>query len=503
MADFVVKDPPEYNQALRKLETTDPNHADVFNALFGQLVNNDAFLAALARGTARVLEGHRDNGDIHVSTQEKQGWDAKAGTAVATQGAAGLMGAADKKKLDGVAEGAEANQNAYSNVRVGDATVTANGKTAALVLEAGANITLAADNAAKKVTIAAQRDGGNADTLDGYHAAHFAASSEVEGLKKSVSDGKRSVAAAVTAKGVTTAADATFAAIAANIGKISTGVDTSDATAAAGDALGGKTFYAGGKKVTGSMPSFVSMDSESRNVVTAQESLSMGAVGVGSGRPIRTIASPTVIKTSGGNYVAGAYVNDEERNLYIPKANGQFIAGFPQSAVASAIGLTADKLVGGNTILGIAGTGGGGKDVTVSGTTTSMTPVKVNLSDYGITDYNVLVIQVVDQIARKGIPGTPDKVFQTYYENMIIIKNGDVFFLLGNANNLATFNNSFPLNSNISLGISFTGNAFYRSSNALSALPKSVGVGKYTNYYAGPYETGSNICEYTTRIIAF
>ncbi len=371
MADFVVKDPPEYNQALRKLETTDPNHADVFNALFGQLVNNDAFLAALARGTARVLEGHRDNGDIHVSTQEKQGWDAKAGTAVATQGAAGLMAAADKKKLDGVAAGAEANQNAYSNVRVGDATVTANGKMAALVLEAGANITLAADNAAKKVTIAAQRDGGNADTLDGYHAAHFAASSEVEGLKKSVSDGKRSVAAAVTAKGVTTAADATFAAIAANIGKISTG------------------------------------------------------------------------------------------------------------------------------------TGGGGKDVTVSGTTTSMTPVKVNLSDYGITDYNVLVIQVVDSIVRKGIPGASDIKCITYYENIIIIKNGNFFFLLGNANNISTFNNSFPLNNNVDLNSSFIGTNFYRTRNELSYLPKSVGVGKYTYYSMGPYDYPSNMCEYTTRIIAF
>ena len=48
---------------------------------------------------------------------------------------------------------------------------------------------------------------------------------ELNSLKSSVSEGKSLVAAAVTDKGVTTAADATFQTIANNIGKIKTGVE--------------------------------------------------------------------------------------------------------------------------------------------------------------------------------------------------------------------------------------------------------------------------------------
>lgn len=70
--------------------------------------------------------------------------------------AAGLMSAADKAKLNGIAAGAQVNQNAFSNVKVGSATVAADAKTDTLELTAGDNITLTADAANDRVTIAAK-----------------------------------------------------------------------------------------------------------------------------------------------------------------------------------------------------------------------------------------------------------------------------------------------------------------------------------------------------------
>ena len=54
-----------------------------------------------------------------------------------------------------VADGAEVNQNAFSNIKVGSTTIVADGKTDTLELTAGSNITLTPDATNDKVTIAA------------------------------------------------------------------------------------------------------------------------------------------------------------------------------------------------------------------------------------------------------------------------------------------------------------------------------------------------------------
>lgn len=60
-----------------------------------------------------------------------------------------------KNKLNGIASGAEVNQNAFSNVKVGSTTVSADSKTDTLELVAGSNVTLTPDATNDKVTIAA------------------------------------------------------------------------------------------------------------------------------------------------------------------------------------------------------------------------------------------------------------------------------------------------------------------------------------------------------------
>ena len=73
----------------------------------------------------------------------------------ATTSASGLMSSTDKTKLNGIATGAEVNQNAFSNVKVGTTTIEADGKTDTLELAAGSNVTLTPDASGDKVTIAA------------------------------------------------------------------------------------------------------------------------------------------------------------------------------------------------------------------------------------------------------------------------------------------------------------------------------------------------------------
>lgn len=76
-------------------------------------------------------------------------------TGIATQSANGLLSSGDKKKLDGIASGAEVNQNAFSNIKIGNTTISADGKTDTVELTAGNNITLTPDATNDKITIAA------------------------------------------------------------------------------------------------------------------------------------------------------------------------------------------------------------------------------------------------------------------------------------------------------------------------------------------------------------
>lgn len=85
---------------------------------------------------------------------------------LATTSANGFMSASDKTKLNGIAAGAEVNQNAFGNVIVGSTTIASGAKTANLTFTAGSNVTLTPDAANKKITIAAADTGITAVTAN-------------------------------------------------------------------------------------------------------------------------------------------------------------------------------------------------------------------------------------------------------------------------------------------------------------------------------------------------
>ncbi|KZE66999.1 hypothetical protein AWM68_19860 [Fictibacillus phosphorivorans] len=110
-------------------------------------------------GKADTAEGnaiaHADEAVSNVQT-DLNNHKGSGGTAHAnaTQMASGFQSAADKTKLDGIATGAEVNQNTFANVKVGTTTIASDSKTDTLELAAGTNVVLTPDATNDKVTIA-------------------------------------------------------------------------------------------------------------------------------------------------------------------------------------------------------------------------------------------------------------------------------------------------------------------------------------------------------------
>ncbi|WP_240326837.1 tail fiber protein [Aeribacillus pallidus] len=122
--------------------------ADWFNWFFNRTYNA---LKSLFTNAQHKEEKGQPNG--YASLNE----NAKVPTSqlpIATTTSPGAISASDKAKLDGIAPGAEVNQNAFSNVKVGVTTIAADSKTDTLELVAGNAVTLTPDATNDKVTIA-------------------------------------------------------------------------------------------------------------------------------------------------------------------------------------------------------------------------------------------------------------------------------------------------------------------------------------------------------------
>ena len=114
---------------------------------------------------------------------------------------------------------------------------------------------------------------------------------------------------------------------------IETGIDTSDATAVADNIEQGKTAYVNGQKIEGSLQVF--------------------------GVPTDMASNVQYRENVMGNYLVSSAIKQQTG---IIKQGTSISMQSEASKVASAIGLTADKLVKGNTVLGIEGTAETGGD---------------------------------------------------------------------------------------------------------------------------------------------
>lgn len=144
--------------------TYTPNTNTIFIYIFGAKQGNDAIeelspvsfkvKQPLPVGTKILVEYYEIlNGEpfpYHASEHIDDGVDQIPN---ATTSSNGLMSKEDKTKLNGIASGAEVNQNAFSNIKVGSSTIVADSKTDTLEITSGTGISLSADTTNDKVTM--------------------------------------------------------------------------------------------------------------------------------------------------------------------------------------------------------------------------------------------------------------------------------------------------------------------------------------------------------------
>ena len=72
----------------------------------GKINEDELYMTEDSDTDIEQMKTHIIDTDIHVTTEEKTNWNAKASTDIATQTVDGLMSSIDKTKLDGIEEGA-------------------------------------------------------------------------------------------------------------------------------------------------------------------------------------------------------------------------------------------------------------------------------------------------------------------------------------------------------------------------------------------------------------
>nr|WP_169717811.1 hypothetical protein [Sporomusa silvacetica] len=131
--------------------------AEVNQNAFSNVVANGVTVAAdlesdtltLIGGSGITLTGDATNDAVTIAVTPNGHTHTDA-----TTSASGFMSPASLTKLNGIASGAEVNQNAFSNIVVGSTTIASDVESDTLTLTAGTNIALTGDSTNDKVTIA-------------------------------------------------------------------------------------------------------------------------------------------------------------------------------------------------------------------------------------------------------------------------------------------------------------------------------------------------------------
>lgn len=162
-------------------------------------------------GNKHIPSGGSSGQILRWSADGTAVWGADNNTtySAATTSAAGLMSAADKTKLNGIATGAEVNQNAFSNIVVGSTTIAADSKTDSLTLVAGSNVTLTPDATNDKVTIAAKDTTYSVAT--GFADGLMSIADKAKLVATNIAYGTCSTAAATAAKVITISGNTNWA----------------------------------------------------------------------------------------------------------------------------------------------------------------------------------------------------------------------------------------------------------------------------------------------------
>jgi hypothetical protein len=112
-------------------------------------------LSTLVSKIGNKLGGERTATAVNIYLQNPSEQELDSlGLVAASATLAGVMSAADKKKLDGIAAGGEVNQNAFSYVIAGGVTLAADAKQDTLSIVAGSNISITGTPGSDSLTIA-------------------------------------------------------------------------------------------------------------------------------------------------------------------------------------------------------------------------------------------------------------------------------------------------------------------------------------------------------------